>query len=163
MAGRKGSGSGMPAAGDLVSAARISPAPASKPATIKPPKGSKGGRPAIEITEAMRADVRRYAEIGTPYAIIARIVGMSVATLQRRCRADLDAGVEVANARVALTLFETAMSGNTTAMLWWEKTRAGRREGSTSDPHGIGTRSADAITPDMSAREAAERYREELG
>jgi hypothetical protein len=117
----------------------------------------------IEITDAMRADVRRFAEIGTSYAIIARIMGMSATTLKRRCRAELDAGVEVANARIALTLFETAMGGNTTAMLWWEKTRAGRREGSLPDPHGIGTRAADAITPDMSAREAAERYREELG
>jgi len=117
----------------------------------------------IEITDAMRADVRRFAEIGTPYAVIARIMGMSVTTLKRRCRAELDAGVEVANARIALTLFETAMNGNTTAMLWWEKTRAGRREGSGPDPHGIGTRVVETITPDMSAREAAERYREELG
>jgi hypothetical protein len=111
----------------------------------------------------MRADVRRFAEIGTPYAIIARIMGMSATTLKRRCRAELDAGVEVANARIALTLFETAMNGNTTAMLWWEKTRAGRREGSAPDLLGIGTRAVEAITPDMSAREAAERYREELG
>jgi hypothetical protein len=109
----------------------------------------------------MRADVRRFAEIGTPYAIIARIMGLSATTLKRRCRAELDAGVEVANARIALTLFETAMNGNTTAMLWWEKTRAGRREGSAPDPHGA--RAAETITPDMSAREAAERYREELG
>jgi hypothetical protein len=117
----------------------------------------------VEITDAMRADVRRFAEIGTPYAVIARIMGMSASTLTRRCRAELDAGVEVANARIALTLFETAMNGNTTAMLWWEKTRAGRREGSASDPHGIGARANEAITPDMSARDAAERYREELG
>ena len=109
----------------------------------------------------MRADIRRFAEIGTPYAIIARIMGMSVTTLKRRCRAELDAGVEVANARIALTLFETAMNGNTTAMLWWEKTRAGRREGSAPDPHG--TRTTETITRDISAREAAERYREELG
>jgi hypothetical protein len=121
----------------------------------------KSGRTTIEITDAMRADVRRFAEIGTPYAVIARIMGMGVTTLKRRCRAELDAGVEVANARIALTLFETAMNGNTTAMLWWEKTRAGRREGSAPDPHGA--RAAEPITRAMSAREAAERYREELG
>jgi len=120
-------------------------------------------RVTIEITDAMRADVRRFAEIGTPYAVIARIMGMSATTLKRRCRAELDAGVEVANARIALTLFETAMNGNTTALLWWEKTRAGRREGAAADPHGIGSRTVETITPDMSAREAAERYREELG
>jgi len=111
----------------------------------------------------MRADVRRFAEIGTPYAIIARIMGMSATTLKRRCRAELDARVEVAYARIALTLFETAMNGNTTAMLWWEKTHAGWREGLAPDPSGIGIHAIEAITPDMSAREAAERYREELG
>jgi len=136
--------------------ARASPGPAC-------PAGAAGRsrRATVEITDAMRADIRRFAEIGTPYAIIARIMGMSVTTLKRRCRAELDAGVEVANARIALTLFETAMNGNTTAMLWWEKTRAGRREGSAPDPHG--TRITETITRDMSAREAAERYREELG
>jgi len=123
--------------------------------------GKRRGR--IDISDAMRGDVRRFAEIGIPHAIIARIVGVSLSTLKRRCRAELDAGVEVANARIALTLFETAMSGNTTAMLWWEKTRAGRRE-LAGDAAGIGARLAGAtITSGMSARDAAERYREELG
>jgi hypothetical protein len=158
MAERRRAGPGTSAKGAINT---IGPA---SPATAPAPNGAyKSGRITIEITDAMRADVRRFAEIGTPYAIIARIMGMSATTLKRRCRAELDAGVEVANARIALTLFETAMNGNTTAMLWWEKTRAGRREGSTSDPLGIGTRAVEAITPDMSAREAAERYREELG
>jgi hypothetical protein len=156
MAGRKGSRAGAPATDALALAA--SPAVARAPDV---PSERKRAR--IEIDDTMRADVRRFAEIGTPHVIIARIVGMSASTLRRRCRAELDAGVEVANARIALTLFETAMSGNTTAMLWWEKTRAGRRESAVPDPLGIGTRTADAITPDMSAREAAERYREELG
>jgi hypothetical protein len=156
MAERKRAGSGASAKGATVPAGLTSPAPAHLPNTAR-----KSGRAAIEITDAMRADVRRFAEIGTSYAIIARIMGMSVTTLKRRCRAELDAGVEVANARIAMTLFETAMNGNTTAMLWWEKTRAGRREGSAPDPHGA--RAAETITREMSAREAAERYREELG
>lgn len=158
MAERKRAGSGTPTGGATASAGPVSPASA-----LAPDAASKSRRAPIEITDAMRADVRRFAEIGTPYAIIARIMGMSATTLKRRCRAELDAGVEVANARIALTLFETAMNGNTTAMLWWEKTRAGRREGAAPDPLGIGTRAVEAITPDMSAREAAERYREELG
>ena len=134
------------------------------PATpVTPSSGRRGRR--IEINETMRADVRRFAEIGVPHAIIARIAGLSLSTLRRRCRTELDAGVEVANARIALTLFETAMSGNTTAMLWWEKTRAGRREGNAGDLAGIGGMRAveGLITPAMSPHEAAERYREELG
>ena len=158
MAGRTRAGSERSATGTLAPIGSISTVPARTANALR-----KNGRVAIEITDAMRADVRRFAEVGTPYAIIARIMGMSATTLKRRCRAELDAGVEVANARIALTLFETAMSGNTTAMLWWEKTRGGRREGSAPDPLGIGTRAVEAITPDMSAREAAERYREELG
>jgi len=141
--------------------AAIPVAPASPGPACPAEAAGRSRRATVEITDAMRADIRRFAEIGTPYAIIARIMGMSMTTLKRRCRAELDAGVEVANARIALTLFETAMNGNTTAMLWWEKTRAGRREGSAPDPHG--TRTTETITRDMSAREAAERYREELG
>jgi hypothetical protein len=155
MAERKRARSGISAKGAAVPTGSASPAPGA------PDAAPRSGRAPIEITDAIRADVRSFAEIGTPYAIIARIMGMSVSTLTRRCRAELDAGVEVANARIALTLFETAMNGNTTAMLWWEKTRAGRREGSAPDPHGA--RAAEPITRGMSAREAAERYREELG
>ena len=156
MAERKRAGSGTSGKDAIVPTWLVSPPPAHLPNTAR-----KSGRGTIEITDAMRADVRRFAEIGTPYTIIARIMGMSLTTLKRRCRAELDAGVEVANARIALTLFETAMNGNTTAMLWWEKTRAGRREGAAPDRHGA--RAAEPITRDMSAREAAERYREELG
>jgi len=155
MAERKRTGAG--------SSAQDAAAPVGPGLPRSPEAAHASARVTIEITDAMRADVRRFAEIGTPYAVIARIMGMSATTLKRRCRAELDAGVEVANARIALTLFETAMNGNTTALLWWEKTRAGRREGSAPDPHGIGTRAVDTITSDMSAREAAERYREELG
>lgn len=155
MAERKRTGAGNSAQGTAAAVGSGSTRPSE---TVR-----ASGRVAIEITDAMRADVRRFAEIGTPYAVIARIMGMSATTLKRRCRAELDAGVEVANARIALALFETAMGGNTTAMLWWEKTRAGRREGAAPDPREIGKRAAETITRDMSAREAAERYREELG
>ena len=155
MAERKRTGAG--------NSAQDAAAPVGSGLPHSPETPRASARVTIEITDAMRADVRRFAEIGTPYAVIARIMGMSATTLKRRCRAELDAGVEVANARIALTLFETAMNGNTTALLWWEKTRGGRREGAPPDPHGIGSRTVETITPDMSAREAAERYREELG
>jgi len=158
MTGRKRAATGTAARDAAVPVALITPAPLSSANA-----SHASQRATIEITDTMRADVRRFAEIGTPYAVIARIMGLSATTLKRRCRAELDAGVEIANARIALALFETAMGGNTTAMLWWEKTRAGRREGSAPDPREIGKRAAETITPDMSAREAAARYREELG
>ena len=128
MAERKRAGSGTSAKNAIVPTWLVSP-PTHLPNTAR-----KSGRATIEITDAMRADVRRFAKIGTPYAIIARIMGMSATTLKRRCRAELDARVEVAYARIALTLFETAMNGNTTAMLWWEKTHAGWPRGSGARP-----------------------------
>ena len=142
---------------------RAAPAGTQAPVNIATEILPRPFRGRIDISDAMRGDVRRFAEIGIPHAIIARIVGISLSTLKRRCRAELDAGVEVANARIALTLFETAMGGNTTALLWWEKTRAGRRDLS-GDTAGIGGGTGSGlISPDMSARAAAERYRAELG
>ena len=50
--------------------------PASPAAAHAPNGAHKAARVTIEITDAMRADVRRFAEIGTPSAIIARIMAL---------------------------------------------------------------------------------------
>ena len=86
MAGRKRVGSRTSTIDASAAAGSIAPIPSR---AAEAPRQS--GRVTIEITDAMRADVRRFAEIGTPYAIIARIMGMSATTPKRRCRAELDA------------------------------------------------------------------------
>jgi|GEM_PF-1536967 len=137
----------------------VAPVPAAPKTGLlaESPRSARRGR--IDIDETMRGDVRRFAEIGIPHTIIARIVGISLSTLKRRCRAELDAGVEVANARIALTLFDTAMSGNTTAMLWWEKTRAGRRE-LAGEAAGVGARLGSGSLDD---EQKAAEFRQQLG
>lgn len=59
--------------------------------------------------------------------------GISVITLRRYFRDELDQGVVKANAKVARSLFENATGGNVAAQIFWLKTRAGWTEG----PQGI--------------------------
>ena len=52
-------------------------------------------------------------------------------TLQKVFRAELDQGMEQANAMVAQSLFKKACGSSAqsvTAAIWWEKTRAGKKD-----------------------------------
>jgi len=65
---------------------------------------------------------------GIPQEDIARVIGMDSKTLRKHFREELDTGVTKANSRVAQCLFETALGGNTTAQIFWLKTRAHWKE-----------------------------------
>ena len=87
-----------------------------------------GGRPAHQPTEATRQTVSLHATVGTKQDVIAEILGISVDSLQRHYRAEIDTSREKANASVGGALFKKAMGGDTTAMIFWLKTRARWRE-----------------------------------
>ena len=87
-----------------------------------------GGRPAHQPTEATRQTVSIHATVGTKQDVIAEILGISVDSLQRHYRAEIDTSREKANASVGEALFKKAMGGDTTAMIFWLKTRARWRE-----------------------------------
>jgi hypothetical protein len=87
-----------------------------------------GGRPAHQPTEATRQTVSLHATVGTRQDVIAEILGISTDSLQRHYRAELDTSREKANASVGGALFKKAMGGDTTAMIFWLKTRARWRE-----------------------------------
>ena len=87
-----------------------------------------GGRPAHQPTDATRQTVSLHATVGTKQDVIAEILGISVDSLQRHYRAELDTSREKANASVGGALFKKAMGGDTTAMIFWLKTRARWRE-----------------------------------
>lgn len=87
-----------------------------------------GGRPAHQPTEATRQIVSLHATVGTKQDVIAEILGISVDSLQRHYRAEIDTSREKANASVGGALFKKAMGGDTTAMIFWLKTRARWRE-----------------------------------
>lgn len=65
------------------------------------------------------------AGLGVPQAEIAARIGIDPKTLRQHYRAELDAGVSRANEAVARALFQKAISGDTTSMIFWLKTRAG--------------------------------------
>jgi hypothetical protein len=88
----------------------------------------KLGRPPHKPTDATRQTVSLHATVGTRQEVIAEILGISVDSLQRHYRSELDTSREKANASVGGALFKKAMSGDTASMIFWMKTRARWRE-----------------------------------
>jgi hypothetical protein len=90
-------------------------------------------RKAFVANEATREKVRHLAGLGVPQDDIARIIGCAAKTLRKRFRDELDRGVAEANAVISGSLFAAAKAGNTTAQIFWLKTRAGWREAGSSN------------------------------
>jgi len=88
----------------------------------------KRGRPPHQPTDATRQTVSLHATVGTRQEVIAEILGISVDSLQRHYRSELDTSREKANASVGGALFKKAMAGDTASMIFWLKTRARWRE-----------------------------------
>lgn len=88
-------------------------------------------RPAHKPTEATRKQVEAMTGYGVPQEAIAEVLGVSVPTLVKHYRSEVDTGVAKANAKVAESLFRKALSdgqGSVAAAIFWMKTRAGWRE-----------------------------------
>jgi hypothetical protein len=81
-----------------------------------------------EPSKESRQLVKLHATIGTTQAVIADILGIDVKTLTKYYRTELDQALAQANASVGGALFNKAKGGDTTAMIFWMKTRAGWRE-----------------------------------
>jgi|TARA_R110001583_G_scaffold167781_1_gene320597 hypothetical protein len=82
-------------------------------------------RPAFKPTEEERALVEKMSSVGIPQESICLVVrdGIDDKTLRKHFRRELDTAATMANAKVAGTLFDKAMGGDTTALIWWTKTR----------------------------------------
>jgi len=85
-------------------------------------------RPAHEPTKETRLLVKNLVAVGMPQEDIASKLDMSVDTLARHYRKELDEGIADANATIARTLFNQAKAGNVACMIFWLKTRAGWKE-----------------------------------
>jgi len=83
------------------------------------------GREAFVPTEAEQAQVELLSGYGIPFEQIAVIIrdGISLATLRRHFTHELLKGKAKANAQVGRGLFQKAMAGDTTAMIWWTKSQ----------------------------------------
>ena len=86
------------------------------------------GRPAHEPTAETKMLVKTLAAVGITHEDIASKIGISADTLTKHYDRELKDGRIDANAQIAKGLFEQARGGNTTAQMFWLKTRAGWKE-----------------------------------
>lgn len=92
------------------------------------------GRPRKSITAKHLRQIETLAGYGLTEKQIACVIGLSAATFRRRKEDEdrvlsaLEKGQAVAQSVIAQALFVKARNGDLGAIVWWEKTRAGRRE-----------------------------------
>lgn len=85
-------------------------------------------KPPHEPTSAQRQLVQLHATIGTQQHVIADMLGIDPKTMRKHYRDELDLASAKANATIGGALFNKAKGGDTAAMIFWMKTRAGWRE-----------------------------------
>jgi len=93
------------------------------------------GRRAHKPDPSSRKQVEALSAYGIPEPDISRVIGVDPKTLRKYYREELDLGGTKANAQVAGYLFNSARSGNVTAMIFWLKTRARWKEPAAEYKH----------------------------
>lgn len=84
-------------------------------------------------TDEQRKKVAAMYSVGITQDDLAQFLGIDLKTLRKHYRKELDTALIKANAAIGGALFAKAKSGDTSAMIWWEKTRAGKSDKSTLD------------------------------
>ncbi len=79
-------------------------------------------------TDETRGKVSALSAYGIPHDEIAAYLGITKTTLEKHYRHELTTGLINANAKIAETLYKKAKDGDTTACIFWLKTRARWRE-----------------------------------
>lgn len=79
-------------------------------------------------TKKSREIVERMLVGGIPRADIAKVLEIDEKTLKKHYQKELDSAASIANSRISQTLFQKALDGDTTAMIWWTKSRMRWRE-----------------------------------
>jgi hypothetical protein len=92
------------------------------------------GQPKKTLSATQIAEVERLAGLGLNERKIAYVMGMAPNTFTRTKREQvrvseaIEKGRAAAEDKVASKLFDKALTGDLGAIVWWEKTRADRRE-----------------------------------
>jgi hypothetical protein len=92
------------------------------------------GRPRKTLNTEQIAEIERLSGLGLNEAKIAYVMGMHPDTFRARKREHdrvlraIENGKAKAENEIGRTLFDKARAGDLGAIVWWEKTRADRRE-----------------------------------
>ena len=103
---------------------------------VEKDEAKKVGRPVHLPDETTRNKVFMLSTVGTRHEDIATVLNISADTLTKYYHDELAKGRIEANASVAETLFKQAKEGNTTAMIFWLKSRAKWKETSQHEISG---------------------------
>ena len=72
-------------------------------------------------TKETRRQVETASGLGLPHDMIGALIGISDETIRKYYPVELKRGKAEASLAVTRTLFDKAVSGDTTAMIWWTK------------------------------------------
>ena len=101
-------------------------------------------RKAHEPTDSNRKKIEAMAGYGLPQEQIAKVMRIGVVTLKKYYAEELARGAAVANSMVAESLFKQCREGNTTALIFWAKTRMGWKDTQVHEHKGSVTVKIDA-------------------
>jgi hypothetical protein len=74
-----------------------------------------------EPTDKTRLQVQQAAGLGLPHEQIGALIGVCDKTVRKYYQTELALGKATASASIAKTLYNKAVAGDTTAMIWWTK------------------------------------------
>lgn len=97
------------------------------------------GRPPYKPTEQDRKTVEAMSASGITQEDICLVIGVTRKTLRKHFTEELDTAATKANAKIAQSLFNKAIAGDTTAAIWWTKARmrwSEKKEHELSGPNG---------------------------
>jgi hypothetical protein len=101
-------------------------------------KGRSGGQNKINVTSEMRAQVLAMVGFGIPQEQIAVVMHISPRSLQNRFKPELAEGGIKANSKIIEGLYNQAMKGNISALIFWAKCKCGWREVNVHEHQGPG-------------------------
>ena len=122
---------------------------------IPNPKGA--GRKPYSANQKDRDIITLMTASGIPQVNIGRCVGIDVKTMKKYYKTEMESSADIANAKVAQSLFNQAINGNTSAAIWWTKSRMGWKE--TRDQNVNVTKNDDLIKRIQEGRERVAKMR----
>lgn len=94
----------------------------------QPKAKPKIGRPRHAPTDESRKLVELAAAVGTPHHDIAKLIGTGTRQLLENYPEEVALGKIRANVKIGGTLYNAAIKGNITALIFWQKCQAGWSE-----------------------------------